>query len=220
MGQKLSQQKISTDAKAFMRKYYPEYPYVELLNDGIMYKTVIITNDKDQSPLLLKIFYKDDYTEKDKKQFEMELEKVKNLQKKILSDTYKLNIVPIINIKNTERSGILYRQYIGISLKERMYLMPYLTYIDKIWITFQLLYLFNNLEKNQIFHGDVKPENILLTSNLSVYLADFATYKPAYIYVNDLASYTYYFGSYNSDNLKGCYLAPERLSDKRILGQQ
>jgi phosphoinositide-3-kinase regulatory subunit 4 len=214
MGQKLSQQKISTDAKAFMRKYYPEYPYVELLNDGIMYKTVIITNDKDQSPLLLKIFYKDDYTEKDKKQFEMELEKVKNLQKKILSDTYKLNIVPIINIKNTERSGILYRQYIGISLKERMYLMPYLTYIDKIWITFQLLYLFNNLEKNQIFHGDVKPENILLTSNLSVYLADFATYKPAYIYVDDLASYTYYFGSYNSDNLKGCYLAPERLCDK------
>ena len=78
--------------------------------------------------------------------------------------------------------------------------MPYLTYIDKIWITFQLLYLFDNLEKMQVFHGDVKPENILITSNLSVYLADFATYKPAYIYVNDLASYTYYFGSYNSDN--------------------
>ena len=215
MGQKLSQQKISTDAKAFMKRYYPEIPYVELLNDGIMYKTVIITNEKDHSPLLLKLFYKDDYTEKDKKTFEIELEKVKTLQKKFLSESCKLNIVPTINIKNTERSGILYRQYIGISLKERMYLMPYLTYIDKIWITFQLLYLFDNLEKMQIFHCDIKPENILLTSNLSVYLTDFATYKPAYIYVNDLASYTYYFGSYNSDNLKGCYLAPERLCNKK-----
>ena len=67
MGQKLSQQKISPDAKAFMRKYYPEIPYVELLNDGLMYKTVIITNEKDHSPLLLKIFYKDDYTEKRQK---------------------------------------------------------------------------------------------------------------------------------------------------------
>ena len=215
MGQKLSQQKILPDAKAFIRKYYPEYPYVELLNDGILNKTVIISNDKDRSPLFLKIFYKDGYNEKDKNQFEIELKKVKELQKKVLSDNYKLNIVPTINIKNTERSCILFRQYIGISLKERMYLMPYLTTIDKIWITFQLLYLFNNLEKMQLFHGDVKPENILLTSNLTVYLADFATYKPAYIYVNDLGSFTYYFGSINSDNLKGCYLAPERLSDNK-----
>ena len=217
MGQKLSQQKISPDAKAFMRRYYPEYPYVELLNDGIMYKTVIISSDKNHSPLLLKIFYKDDYNDKDKKKFDLELQKLEALQKQILSDNYKLNIVPTINIKNTERAGIIYRQYIGISLKERMYLMPYLTNIDKIWIAFQLLYIFNNLEKMQIYHGDLKPENILITSNLSVYLADFATYKPAYIYANDLGSYTYYFGSYNSDNLKGCYLAPERLCDTKDL---
>ena len=215
MGQKLSQQKILPDAQTFMRKYYPEYPYVELLNDGIMYKTVLITSEKNQSPLLLKIFYKDNFSEKDKKQFEIELEKVQALQKKVLSDHYKLNIVPTINIKNTERSGIIYRQYIGISLKERLYLMPYLTNIDKIWITFQLLYLFNNLEKMKIFHGDLKPQNILITSNLSVYLADFATYKPSYIYSNDLGSYTFYFGSYNTGNLNGCYLAPERLCDNK-----
>ena len=221
MGQKLSHQKISPDAKAFMRRYYPEYPYVELLNDGIMYKTVIISSDKNHCPLLLKIFYKDDYNDKDKKTFELELQKIEALQKIFLSDNYKLNIVPTINIKNTYRAGIIYRQYIGISLKERMYLMPYLTNIDKIWITFQLLYLFNNLEKMKIYHGDVKPENILITSNLSVYLADFATYKPAYIYANDLGSYTYYFGSYNSDNSKGCYLAPERLCDiKDITGEE
>ena len=219
MGQKLSQQKISTDAKAFIRKYYPEYPYVEHLNDGIMNKSVIISSDKDQSPLVLKIFYKNNYDEKDKKKYEIELDKIKKLQVKLLSDNYKINVVPIINIKDDYRSGILYRQYIGISLRERIYLMPYLSYIDKVWITFQLLYLFNNLKNMQVYHGDLKPENILLTSNLSVYIADFATYKPAYIHVNDLASYTYYFGSYNSDNMKGCYLAPERLSDAKEIDE-
>ena len=210
MGQKISSQKILPDAKIFMRKYYPEYPYVELLNDGIMYKTVLITNDKDQSPLLLKIFYKDGYDENDKKLFEEELEKIKILQNKFLSEKSLLNVVPIINIRNTLRAGIIYRQYIGISLKERINLMPYLTSIEKIWITFQLLYTFNELNKIKIYHGDLKPENILLTSNLSVYIADFATYKPCKIYLNDLGSYTYYFGSYNIDSLKGCYLAPER----------
>ena len=220
MGQKLSQQKISTDAKAFIRKYYPEYPYVEHLNDGIMNKSVIISSDKDHSPLVLKIFYKDNYDEKDKKKYEIELDKIKKLQVKLLSDNYKINVVPIINIKDDYRSGILYRQYIGISLRERIYLMPYLTYIDKVWITFQLLYLFNKLNNMQVFHGDLKPENILLTSNLSVYIADFATYKPAYIHVNDLASYTYYFGSYNTDNMKGCYLAPERLCNVKEIDEK
>ena len=215
MGQKTSSQKVSPDAKAFMRKYYPEYPYVELLNDGIMYKTVLITNDKDQSPLLLKIFYKDGYTEKDQKIFDEELLKLTKLQQKFLYEKFILNVVPIINIKNTDRAGIIYRQYTGISLKERINLMPYLTYIDKIWITFQLLYTFNELNRMDIHHADLKPENILLTSNLSVYISDFATYKPAKIYGNDLGSYTYYFGSYNIDNLKGCYLAPERFCDNK-----
>lgn len=80
MGQKLSQQKISTDAKAFIRKYYPEYPYVEHLNDGIMNKSVIISSDKDHSPLVLKIFYKDNYDEKDKKKYEIELEKLRSFK--------------------------------------------------------------------------------------------------------------------------------------------
>jgi serine/threonine protein kinase len=92
--------------------------------------------------------------------------------------------------------------------------MPYLNNIQKIWITLQILYAVNELAELGIVHGDLKPENILLTSNLSVYLSDIATYKPSYISMDDIGNYTYFFGTNKSDSLKGCYFAPERLLDK------
>jgi phosphoinositide-3-kinase regulatory subunit 4 len=92
--------------------------------------------------------------------------------------------------------------------------MPILSYIEKIWITFQLLIAVKNLVSLDLVHGDLKPENILLTSNLSVYISDIGSYKPAYILMDDITNYTYYFGSNNSADMGGCYLAPERLIEK------
>ena len=97
--------------------------------------------------------------------------------------------------------------------------MPYLQNIEKIWITFQLLYCLNDMKQMKIIHGDLKPENILLTSNLSLYISDFATYKPAYVSIEDISDYTYFFGSNNTDTMKGCYLAPERLVEKNIINE-
>ena len=110
--------------------------------------------------------------------------------------------------------GMIFRQYFEYSLKERMYLNPYLTEIEKIWITFQLLQCLKNMKDIKIVHGDLNPENVLLTSNLSVYVSDIASYKPACINMDDIASYTYYFGSNDNTSLKGFYLAPERLVEK------
>ena len=107
--------------------------------------------------------------------------------------------------------GMIFRQYLEYNLKERIYLMPYLQNIEKMWITFQILYALNDLKLMKIIHGDLKPENILLTSNLSVYISDFSCYKPAYISIDN---YTYYFGTNKRDSMKGCYLAPERLIEK------
>ncbi len=86
--------------------------------------------------------------------------------------------------------------------------------LEKIWITSQLLVFANNLTSLDIIHGDLKPENILLTSNLSVYISDFGIYKPAYISFDDIWSYTYFFWSNKSLNIRGYYLAPERLIKK------
>jgi serine/threonine protein kinase len=65
----------------------------------------------------------------------------------------------------------------------------------------------------------LKHENILLTSNLSLYICDFATFKPANVSIEDITDYTYYFGTNNTDIMKGCYLAPERLVEKNKINE-
>lgn len=39
-----------------------------------------------------------------------------------------------------------------------------------------------SLHGAELFHGDIKLSNILLTTNLHVFLSDFATYKPFYTF--------------------------------------
>ena len=210
MGQKISQTKNTLDISVYMNKYYPNYTTLKVLNNGMLSKTVMLLNEGDKCPLVAKIFFKSDF---DNEEYKSQVDKIKETQKKIINDSLH-NVLPLIYMEENTRSGIIFRQYIEYNLKERIYLMPYLNNIQKIWITLQILYAVNELSELGIVHGDLKPENILLTSNLSVYLSDIATYKPAYISMDDIGNYTYFFGTNKSDSLKGCYFAPERLLDK------
>lgn len=92
--------------------------------------------------------------------------------------------------------------------------MPYLTNIEKKWISFQIIYALTQIHNKGQCHGDIKLENILMNSCESVFLCDIAPYKPAYIQQDDVGSFTYYFGTNSS--IKSCYLAPERLVDKFV----
>ena len=227
MGQTLSLNTFTPDVLVYLHKYFPKMNIIKLLNNGMLYKTVLISLEKDANPLILKIFFKNNYNEKDKNIFLQEYNNMEKIQKKIFSKKIK-NICPIIGLENNPLDinsvnrpvGMIFRQYTEYNLLERIYLMPYLQYIEKVWITFQLLYCLKDLKEMEIIHGDLKPENILLTSNLSLYICDFATFKPAYVSIEDIADYTYYFGSNNIDTMKGCYLAPERLVEKNNINEK
>ena len=226
MGQNLSLNTFTPDVLVYLHKYFPKMNIIKLLNNGMLYKTLLISLDKDPNPLILKIFFKNNYNEKDKNIFSQEYNNMEKIQKNIFSKKIK-NICPIIRLENNPSDinsvnrpvGMIFRQYIEYNLFERIYLMPYLRKIEKIWITFQLLYCLNDLKEMKIVHGDLKPENILLTSNLSLYICDFATFKPANVSIEDIADYTYYFGTNNTDTMKGCYLAPERLVEKNKINE-
>lgn len=78
---------------------------------------------------------------------------------------------------------------------------PFLTLIEKKWIAYQILKAvasthakkvckrsgyhycqhWINARWLQIYHGDIKTENVLVTSWNWVYLVDFASYKPTYL---------------------------------------
>ncbi len=50
--------------------------------------------------------------------------------------------------------------------------------MEKRWIIFQLLKVLEECDGKKINHGDIKTENVLLTSWNWVMLTDFASFKP------------------------------------------
>ncbi|MPC17628.1 Phosphoinositide 3-kinase regulatory subunit 4 [Portunus trituberculatus] len=59
----------------------------------------------------------------------------------------------------------------------------------------------------KVYHGDVKLENVMVSSWNWLLLADFATIKPTTLPENDPADFTYFF---DTSRRRTCYLAPER----------
>lgn len=49
------------------------------------------------------------------------------------------------------------------------------------WITFQLLHALSQAHAHGVCHGDIKCENVMVTSWNWLLLVDFASYKPTYL---------------------------------------
>lgn len=59
-----------------------------------------------------------------------------------------------------------------------------------------------------VYHGDIKTENILVTSWNWLYISDFSSaYKKAYLPEDNPADFSYYF---DTSGRRTCYIAPER----------
>ncbi len=105
------------------------------------------------------------------------------------------------------QQAYLIREYVLSNLYDRLSTRPFLTWIEKCWIIFQLLKALSQCHSAGICHGDLKSENILIMSFNWVFVTDFAPFKPTYILDDDPAEFYYYF---QSQNRARCYIAPER----------
>ncbi|GBP54418.1 Phosphoinositide 3-kinase regulatory subunit 4 [Eumeta japonica] len=117
------------------------------------------------------------------------------------------NCLPFQRVILTDKAGLLMREYCKCSVYDRMSTRPFLTQLEKKWITFQVLYALHCCHKLGICHGDIKLENIMVTSWLWVLLTDIASFKPTFLPDDNPADFSYFF---DTSRRRLCYVAPER----------
>jgi phosphoinositide-3-kinase regulatory subunit 4 len=110
-------------------------------------------------------------------------------------------------IIETDRAGYLIRQFIKTNVYDRISTRPFLEEIEKKWIVFQLLNTLSECHERGVVHGDIKTENVLVTSWNWALLSDFAPFKPIYLPEDNPGSFSFYF---DTSQRRTCYLAPER----------
>ena len=97
---------------------------------------------------------------------------------------------------------MLYSMLIGSSTR------PFLDDIEKKWLAFQLLCALRDCHARNVYHGDIKTENTLVTSWNWLYLTDFSSsFKKTYLPEDNPADFSYFF---DISGRRTCYLAPER----------
>ncbi|KAJ3126534.1 Serine/threonine-protein kinase [Nowakowskiella sp. JEL0407] len=117
------------------------------------------------------------------------------------------NTLPYQRIIETERAGYLIRQHIFSSLYDRISTRPFLNLGEKKWIAFQLMKAVSAAHERSIYHGDIKTENVFVTSWNWVFLSDFSSFKPTFLPEDNPADFSFYF---DTSSRRTCYLAPER----------
>ncbi|KAH7644656.1 phosphoinositide 3-kinase regulatory subunit 4-like protein [Dermatophagoides farinae] len=99
------------------------------------------------------------------------------------------------------------RQFVRYSLYDRLSTRPFMTDIEKAWIVYQIFRCMQWCHDFNIYHGDLKLENILVTSNLWVIISDFASYKPIRLPEDNPTFFNYFF---DTSRRRCCNIAPER----------
>ncbi|NXR15941.1 PI3R4 kinase, partial [Semnornis frantzii] len=120
------------------------------------------------------------------------------------------NCLPFQKATLTEKAAMLFRQYVRDNLYDRISTRPFLNNIEKRWIAFQILTAVDQAHKSGVRHGDIKTENIMVTSWNWVLLTDFASFKPTYLPEDNPADFNYFF---DTSRRRTCYIAPERFVD-------
>ncbi|XP_058127608.1 phosphoinositide 3-kinase regulatory subunit 4 [Anopheles ziemanni] len=154
----------------------------------------------DEGPAVVKVFVRHDPS----LPLEQHLERIEYIRKHLANA---VNCLPFQKVLTMEKSCLIIRQYVKHSLYDRVSTRPFLTLIEKKWITFQILCALHQCHKQKICHGDIKLENITITSWNWVLLSDFASFKPTYLPEDNPADYSYFF---DTSRRRTCYIAPER----------
>ncbi|EJD02926.1 uncharacterized protein FOMMEDRAFT_123012 [Fomitiporia mediterranea MF3/22] len=182
----------------FVSELGPDIIYDKSLGSSRFLKTVRCRHRNGF--LVAKIYVKPDNNQLDEK-YMRRLKK----EKKALQDVQNVYTYQIFT--ESDKAGYLVRQWVASNLYDRISTRPFLTTIEKKWIAFQILTGLRDARKKKVSHGDVKSENILVTSWNWVYITDFSSFKPTYLPLDNPSDFAYF---YDTSGRRNCYIAPER----------
>lgn len=103
----------------------------------------------DEGLIVIKVFVKHDPS----LPLETHAQRVLMIQKSLANA---VNCLPFQRVQVTEKVALVMREYVKHSLYDRMSTRPFLTSLEKKWITFQVLCALHQCHRQKICHGDIK----------------------------------------------------------------
>ena len=201
-----------------IQKYFPGLSYSKTMSDT-QYVISLMCLNEDEGQIIYK-FFPDNSLFHNQPNF---MEKMSGIIEKFdLRKHPNILVLKMDKIKDAENKPMLtadgkpmfyaYRQYVYNSLRERMLnKIPSLVLVEQKWFIFQILCAISQIHNEDVIHGDIKPDNFLVTSFNHVFLTDMVCYKPTFVKGDDLKRYNLYYGEL--ENNQRCYFAPERFKE-------
>ncbi|XP_038879690.1 serine/threonine-protein kinase VPS15 [Benincasa hispida] len=202
MGNKIARTTQVSDLEFYLHDLPSSYNLVlkEVLGRGRFLKSILCKHD--EGLVLVKVYFKRGDSI-DLKEYERRLSQIKEI---FLALPHP-HVWPFQIWQETDKAAYVLRQYFFNNLHDRLSTRPFLSVIEKKWLAFQLLLAVKQSHEKGICHGDIKCENVLVTSWNWLYLADFASFKPTYIPYDDPSDFSFF---YDAGGRRLGYLAPER----------
>ncbi|KAA8534941.1 hypothetical protein F0562_029843 [Nyssa sinensis] len=202
MGNKIARTTQASATEYYLHDLPSSYNLVlkEVLGRGRFLKSIQCKHD--EGLVLVKVYFKRGDSI-DLREYERRLTQIREIFRGIENS----HVWPFQFWLETDKAAYLLRQYFFNNLHDRLSTRPFLSLVEKKWLAFQLLYAVNQSHEKGVCHGDIKCENVLVTSWNWLYLADFASFKPTYIPHNDPSDFSFFF---DTGGRRRCYIAPER----------
>lgn len=202
MGNKIARTTQASATEYYLHDLPSSYNLVlkEVLGRGRFLKSILCKHD--EGLVLVKVYFKRGDSI-DLRDYERRLAQIRD----IFTGLPHPHVWPFQFWLETDKAAYLLRQYFFNNLHDRLSTRPFLSLVEKKWLAFQLLCAVKQSHERGICHGDIKCENVLVTSWNWLYLADFASFKPTYIPHDDPSDFSFFF---DTGGRRRCYLAPER----------
>ncbi|KAM7259635.1 hypothetical protein ACFE04_015376 [Oxalis oulophora] len=203
MGNKIARTTQASASEYYLHDLPSSYNLVlkEVLGRGRFLKSILCKHD--EGLVLVKVYFKRGGDSIALREYERRLAQIKDT----LCTIDHSHVWPFQLWQETDKAAYLLRQHFFNNLHDRLSTRPFLSLVEKRWLAFQLLLAAQQCHEKGICHGDIKCENVLVTSWNWVYLADFASFKPTYIPDDDPSDFSFFF---DTGGRRLCYLAPER----------